>query len=128
METDGGGTITSILDERKSFGRLGEPDDANKNFPWGTQEEPTLDLTLSGISGTFTEGEQVTFDGTETATVVSFAGSVLKVKVDDATNPSSSHGHCYKCPEDQVGMRQQLQRIFSADDQQDPVHCGRQGQ
>ena len=80
VETNGSGIIKSILDQRKLFWRLGQPQDTGRDFAWGTKEEPTLNMLLSGITGTFIVGETVTFDGAETATVVDFTGSILKVK------------------------------------------------
>lgn len=80
VETNGGGVIKTILDQRRLFWRLGKPQDESYEFPWSSREEASLSLTLTGISGSFTVGETVTFDGAETATVVDFTGSVLKVK------------------------------------------------
>ena len=90
VETNGGGSITSILDQRKLFWRLGQPQNEARNFAWGTNEESVLDLTLSSIVGTFTVGEIVTFDGAETAEVVNQVGSTLSVK--DLSSPTFSIG------------------------------------
>lgn len=88
VETNGAGTIIGILDQRDMFGRLGQPQDEDRNFLWGTNEEVPTALTLSGIVGAFTVGETITFDGAETAEVVSFVGSNLGVK--DISSPTFS--------------------------------------
>lgn len=80
VETNGSGVVKTILDQRDLFWRLGQPQDSDRNFAWGTNSEPELVLNLSSIVGTFLVGETITFDGAETAEVVDFTGSVLKVK------------------------------------------------
>jgi len=69
VDADGANNITQIFDERDLFFRLGTPSDPEADYAWGTQTEPEMTLTLSGVSGTFTAGEIVTFDGAETAEV-----------------------------------------------------------
>lgn len=69
VDTDGSNNITQIFDERDMFFRLGTPSDPLADYSWGTQKEPELTLTLTGVTGTFVAGETVTFNGSETATV-----------------------------------------------------------
>ncbi len=69
VDADGANNITQIFDERDLFFRLGTPSDPEADFGWGSQTEPELTITLTGVSGTFVAGETVTFDGAETAEV-----------------------------------------------------------
>lgn len=69
IDTDGG-VIKVILDRRDMYGRLAEPNDLDNEYSWGTKQEPLYSLVMTGVSGTFEDGEQITIGG-ETATVVS---------------------------------------------------------
>jgi len=79
VETDGTNTVTMILDKRNLFFRLGTANDPENNFAWNSQTEPFLTLNLSGISGTFTVGENITFSSSETAEVTGVNASSIEV-------------------------------------------------
>lgn len=70
IDTDGGNTVKLILDKRPLFFRLGTPNNPLNNYSWGSQAEPVIQLALTGVSGTFTSGETITFSGGATAKVV----------------------------------------------------------
>lgn len=85
IDTDGSGTIKSILDERRLFHRLGTPSNANNQFSWGTKTEPPYTLTLTGVVGTFISGEVVNL-GSETAVVVTGGTSTITVQLPSSKN------------------------------------------
>lgn len=78
IDTDGSGTIKQIFDERKLIHRLGTPTNPNNQFAWGNKEEPPFLISLSGVTGVFQAGEQVTI-GSEVATV--FVGGTTSISV-----------------------------------------------
>lgn len=69
IDTDGSGVIKVILDRREIFGRLAQPNDLDNEYNWGTKQEPVYQLNLTSVTGTFTDGEEISI-GSETATVV----------------------------------------------------------
>lgn len=68
IDVDGSGNIKTILDRRNLFFRLSTPTNIHSGYSWTSREEPLYSLVLSGVSGTFVNGEEITI-GTETATV-----------------------------------------------------------
>ncbi len=85
VDVDGSGNITGILDKRDLYFRL------KTDFSWATQEEPEQTLTLSGVAGTFTLGETITFSGGATA-VVSLGGTTT-IKARTFSNDSFTAGN-----------------------------------
>lgn len=79
IDTDGSNVVKLILDKRPLFFRLGDPNNSLFNFAWGSQTEPAITLTLSGVSGTFSPGETINFSGGATAKLVSGTSSPLQV-------------------------------------------------
>lgn len=79
VDTDGSNNITGILDKRPMFSRLGTPADPQANFPWVSQSEPEITLTLSGVAGTYLVGETVTFTSGASAEVTVGGTTVIKV-------------------------------------------------
>lgn len=69
IDTDADNNIKVILDKRNLFFRLGTPSNPQADYAWGSQMEPELTLALTGVSGTFVAGEQVTIGGSVTAEV-----------------------------------------------------------
>lgn len=76
IDVDGSGNIKTILDRRTLFGRLAKPSDLDNEFAWGTKLEPTYALTMTGVSGVFVAGEQITIN-TETAKVTTGGTSAI---------------------------------------------------
>jgi hypothetical protein len=66
MDVDGSGNIKTIFDRRNLFYRLGTPTNIQNSYNWGLKQEPAYALTLSGVTGTFQDGETLTLN-TETA-------------------------------------------------------------
>lgn len=69
MDVDNLGNIQTILDRRPLFHRLSVPTNLENNYAWGPKVEPPYSLVMSGVVGTFVQGEVLTLNGTETATV-----------------------------------------------------------
>lgn len=90
IDTDASGNIAIILDQRELFFRMGTPADPSDEFSWGSQEEPVYTAVLSGGSGTYTAGETITFDGAETATVVTGGTTNITFKLPSAITFSES--------------------------------------
>ena len=84
VEVDGSGSIVGIRDKRKLFFRLGAPGSEDQEFTWTSQEEPTIALTLSGVTGTYTVGETVTFTSGATATVVVGGTTNIEIRLPDS--------------------------------------------
>lgn len=78
IDTDGSNNIELILDKRPMYYRLGQPGDVEKNYAWGSQDEPAVELVLSGVSGTFQPGEQISFTGGATAELLSGTSTPLQ--------------------------------------------------
>jgi len=73
-------TITGIQDKRKMFFRLGNPDDPEAGYTWGSQTEPTTKLTFTSDSIIpFVAGETIYFGSGASATVV--VGGVNSIEV-----------------------------------------------
>jgi hypothetical protein len=87
IDTDGAGTIKQIFDERILYHRLGTPSNPHATFSWGTKEEPPYAMTLTGVAGAFTDGEQVSI-GTEVATVLTGGTTSISIQL-----PSSKNFH-----------------------------------
>ena len=69
VDTDGANNIKGILDKRPLFFRLGQPGAPLSGYPWASNTEPELLLDLTGVVGSFTVGETVTFSSGATAEV-----------------------------------------------------------
>lgn len=89
IDTDGSGVIKVILDRRELFGRLSKPNDLDNEYAWGSKVEPVYSLTLTGVSGTFTAGEEISI-GSETATVVT--GGAGSITFNEPTGINFSNG------------------------------------
>ena len=87
IDTDGSGTITQIFDERILYHRLGTPSNPNNTFTWGTKQEPPYAMTLTGVAGTFVNGEQISI-GSEVATVLTGGTTSIAIQL-----PSSKNFH-----------------------------------
>jgi len=61
IETNPSGNIIGILDKRNLLFRLGKPNNIDYSFTWTSQEEPSTNLVLNSVSGTFIAGETVNF-------------------------------------------------------------------
>jgi hypothetical protein len=85
VEVDGSGNIVGILDKRDRFFRL------ESDFTWGSQDEPDVTLTLSSVTGTFTEGETITFGGGATAIVTQ--GGTTSIKANTFSSDSFNVGN-----------------------------------
>jgi hypothetical protein len=71
IDVDGAGNITGIRDKRNLFFRLGTTSDPFYSFNFANRDfEPGIDLTISGVTGTFEAGEEVTFTSGATGTVI----------------------------------------------------------
>lgn len=82
VDVDGSGNIKTILDRRDMFRRLGRTSNIKFSYSWGTRQEPPYSMTLSGVSGTFIAGEQITIN-TETALVVT--GGISSISFNEPT-------------------------------------------
>lgn len=89
IDTDGSGVIKVILDKRELFGRLGKPSDIDNEYSWGTKVEPAYALTLTGVSGVFVAGEEISI-GSETATVTTGGGA--SISFNEPTGDSFTSG------------------------------------
>lgn len=69
MDVDGSGVIKTILDRRELYFRLGKPENLSNQFSWNSRTEPSYSAVLTGVLGTFVDGEILTIN-TETATCV----------------------------------------------------------
>tara|TARA_R110000868_G_C10973188_1_gene771505 strand:+ start:45131 stop:48415 length:3285 start_codon:yes stop_codon:yes gene_type:complete len=81
IDVDGSGNITGIRDKRDMFFRLGTGADPLNEFTWSSQEEPYLTINMSGVVGTFTLGETVTFSSGATAVVVQGGTTSIRVEL-----------------------------------------------
>lgn len=81
IDVDGSGNITGIRDKRDLYFRLGTPSDPFNSFTFSSRQEPDLILTLSGVSGTYEAGEQVTFTSGATATVTTGGTTSIRVNL-----------------------------------------------
>lgn len=88
IDTDGTGVIKIILDRREMFGRLGKPNDIDNDYTWGTKQEPTYALNMTGVAGTFVAGETITIGG-ETATVTTGGTTSIVFNVPTGINFSN---------------------------------------
>jgi hypothetical protein len=85
IDVDGSGNIKTILDRRNMFGRLGVPTNIDSQFSWGTRQEPTYAMTLTGVTGTFVAGETLTIN-TETATCITGGTTSITFNVPSGIN------------------------------------------
>lgn len=69
VDCDVAGVIKVILDQRDLFYRLSTPANPDNTYTWSSQIDPTYDLELTGVSGTFVAGDTLTFSSGPTATV-----------------------------------------------------------
>ncbi|MCG3175462.1 MAG: hypothetical protein MOGMAGMI_00391 [Candidatus Omnitrophica bacterium] len=91
VDVDNLGNIIGILDKRELFFKLGTIANPYNSFSWASQEEPEITLTLSGVVGTFTTGEEVTFSGGATATVSQGGTTTIKVRLPDSDSYTGSN-------------------------------------
>lgn len=85
IDTDGSGVIKSIFDRRNLFGRLATPINIDNRYSWGTKVEPVYTMTMTGVVGTFTDGEEITI-GSETAKVVTGGTTSITFNVPTGIN------------------------------------------
>lgn len=78
IDTDGSNNVELILDKRPMFFRLGQPGNVEKNFAWGSQDEPAVTLTLSSVVGSFEAGETLNFTGGASAELLSGISTPLQ--------------------------------------------------
>lgn len=90
IDTDATGTIKVILDKRPLFFRLGTPSNPSNSFTWASQVEPGYSITLTGVVGTYTDGETVTFSSGATATVRT--GGTTSIVLELPSNDSFATG------------------------------------
>lgn len=88
IDVDNSGVIKVILDRRDLFFRLSNPSDIDEGFTWASQTEPGYNMTLSGVTGTFTPGELLQI-GSVTAQLVSGTTSPLIFNCPDGISFSS---------------------------------------
>jgi hypothetical protein len=88
IDTDAGGNIKIILDRRVLMNRLAKPNDIDNQYTWGTKEEPVYTTVLTGVTGTFVAGEEVTIN-TETALVVTGGTTNITFNVPTGINFST---------------------------------------
>ena len=70
IDLDGSFTIQGIQDKRTLFFRLGEPNDIDNSYPFGSRVEPATNFSFTSPSATaFQDEETVTFSSGATATV-----------------------------------------------------------
>lgn len=81
IDTDLSGNITGIRDKRDLFFRLGTGSNPSEEFTFVTRQEPEITLSISGVVGTFTEGEEVTFTSGASATVSQGGTASIKVRL-----------------------------------------------
>lgn len=85
IDTDGTGTIKSILDERVLFHRLSKPSAPYNKFAWGSKAEPPYTLNLTSVTGLFVADEQINL-GTEVGTVVNGGTNNITIKLPSSKN------------------------------------------
>jgi len=82
VDVDISGNITGILDKRDLFFRLGLGNNPENEFTYATRTEPEILFTLSGVTGTFVDDEEVTLSSGVTAKVLEGgAGATIKVQL-----------------------------------------------
>ena len=79
VDVDSLGIITSIMDKRELMFRLGTLDNPKNDYAWGTQNEPSLIVNMSGVATPFSAGEIVTFTSGATAIAATSGTSVLTI-------------------------------------------------
>lgn len=91
IDLDSNSNIAGIKDKRNLFHRLGQPDNINYAFPWGSQTEPTTTLTfIVPAAQPFVVGEVVTFTSGATASVVT--GGTNNITVFNFSNNGTQPG------------------------------------
>jgi len=78
IDTDGSNNVVLILDKRPMFFRLGQPGNVENDFNWNSQTEPSVELSLSSVSGTFQAGETLNFTSGASAILLSGTSSPLQ--------------------------------------------------
>lgn len=95
IDTNGSGAMELILDQRNLFFRLGYFANTTINYSWQSdaysinRNDPTTQLVLASIVGTFQVDETITFSGVgggATAVVVSVSGSDLYINQISSTS------------------------------------------
>lgn len=89
IDVNGAGVIKVILDRREMYGRLAKPNDLDNEYVWGLKQDPFSVMTLTGVTGVFVAGEQITLGG-ETATL--YQGGTTSIVFVEATGVNFASG------------------------------------